>query len=143
MNAPNTLAELQRQYAILVRQFDVEPHVAVLHTTRQDDGSPHIELHGNSFDYVVTERGSEWSREQGLSLDDVLYLLLKSVTGHVAMKQERITRITRVGEIDGRSVWFPLQESLMGQLRAEWGARLQEEHRLILLRHPFKDYSPS
>ena len=136
MSDPNPLVDLQHQYEVLCQRFDVEPHVKVFNKTRQDDGSPHIELHGKSFDYVITERGAELIRERGLSMDDVLFLLLKGVTGQVARKYEMSTR---VGGMDGRSVWFPLQERLMAELRLEWGVRLKEEHRRILLRYPFEE----
>jgi len=136
MNNINPLTELEHRYKSLVDIFDVAPDVKAFHKTRQDDGSPHIELNRNRFDYVITERGQEWDRQRGLSADDILYLLLKTVTGRVASHYELKNRVPG---IDGRSVWFPLQENLMSGLRPEWGLKLREEHRLILLRSPFKN----
>lgn len=120
----------------MAKPFKVHKTSKQFHTTPQPHGAPHIELHGDSFHYVVCERGTEFKRIKSLSEDDVLYLLLQNVTHEVATRYEVKNRIEG---IDGRSVWFPYQENLLSKLNPEWGERLKEKHRLILEKYPYSN----
>ncbi len=119
----------------MVADLDVEPYYKAFHTTPQHDGSPHIEIEGKKFVFVVTERGSEFERIPGLSADEVLYMLLNGITQHMATTYELQNRVAGA---DGRSVWFPYQERLMEELKPDWGARLRQEHQRVLEIHPFR-----
>jgi hypothetical protein len=134
MSDASPLLALAKEFRALVASLPVPGYYKAFHTQPQHDGSPHIELVMGKFEYVVTERGSEFERVTGLSGDDVLYMLMESVTMHMATQYELKNR--RAG-IDGRSVWFPYQEELMRQLKPEWGARLSEYHAKVLEKHPF------
>lgn len=37
------------------------------------DGSPHVEIYGNHYDYVISERGVEMSRKSTSSESELLY----------------------------------------------------------------------
>jgi hypothetical protein len=130
-----SLAELAEKFQTLAAGLDVEPHFKVFCTTPQHDGSPHIEVAAGKFQFVVTERGSEFERIKDLSADDVLYLLFEGVTQHMATRYELRNRLPG---IDGRSVWFPYQERLMEGMNHSWGERLKEKHRRLLDDHPFR-----
>jgi hypothetical protein len=117
----------------LAAQLDVEPYYKVFHTSRQDDGTPHVEMREGKFEFVVTERGSELERLSGLDSDAVLYQLFQGITFVMATAYELRNRKPSG---DGRAVWFPYQEELMAGLRPSWGVRLKEEHRQILLSYP-------
>jgi hypothetical protein len=134
MSEITTLSALAQKFRALVAGLNVEPYFKSFHTTPQHDGSPHIEIVDGGFQFVVTERGSEFQRIGNLSADDVLYLLLKGVTSHMATTYELNNRIPNT---DGRQVWFPYQENLMSILNSSWGERLKEEHQHILQKHPF------
>lgn len=136
MDERASLDSLAREFRRLVRDLDVEDYFKRFHTMAQHDGSAHIELRDDGFHYVVTERGSEFERIAGLDADGVLYRLLKGVTLRIATRYELKHRQEGV---DGRSVWFPFQEALMGKLDPRWGERLRAEHEAILREHPFAD----
>lgn len=93
-------------------------------------------MKSGKFEYVVTERGSELERISGLDSDQVLYLLLKGITGVIATSYELRNRKPNG---DGRAVWFPYQEKLMSSLRPSWGVRLKAAHEHILQTHPFNE----
>lgn len=101
----------------MVQGLDVEDYFKSFHTTPQHDGSPHIESNGDRFHFVVTERGSELERIKDLTSDEVLYLLFEGITFHMATKYELKNR---KDGIDGRRVWFPYQEQIMGTLNIQW-----------------------
>lgn len=130
-----SLTDLAQKFQTMVAGLDVELYYKSFHTTPQHDGSPHIEVADGKFQFVVTERGSEFERIGNLSADDVLYLLFEGITLHMATTYELKNRVPG---IDGRSVWFPYQEGLMENLNSSWGERLREEHRRVLKNHPFR-----
>lgn len=134
MERTKSLSSLAKEFRRMVRDLDVHASYKSFHTTPQHDGSPHIEAHEGKFHYVVTERGTEFERIEGLSADDVLYLLFESVTFEMATRYELRNRKEGV---DGRSVWFPYQEDLMAKLSPPWGEKLKAEHEAILKEHPF------
>ena len=129
------LADLEKKFRAMVADLEVEPYYKMFHTSPQHDGSPHIEIANGRFQFVVTERGSEYERVGDLSADDVLYLLLDGITQQMATTYELQNRIP---ETDGRSVWFPYQEHLMERLNPSWGERLRDEHRRVLASHPLR-----
>ena len=132
-----SLSTLGNRFRKMVRDLDVPDYFKTFHTTPQHDGSPHVETEGGTFYFVVTERGSEIERVRCSSADEVLYLLLRSITQYVATQYECEKR--QEG-IDGRTIWFPYQEKLMADLRPEWGERLKKEHRDTLARYPFRSH---
>lgn len=135
MNDITSLSALAQKFRAMAEDLDVEPYYKSFHTTPQHDGSPHIEVADGKFQFVFTERGSEFERIGNLSADDVLYLLFDGITQRMATTYELKNRIP---EIDGRSVWFPYQERLMESLNAAWGERLRKEHQHVLANHPFR-----
>lgn len=128
-----SLSGLEAEFRSLTEHLDVEPYYKVFHTSRQDDGAPHVEMIAGKFDFVLTERGSELERIPGLDSDAVLYLLFKGITLVMATSYELRNR-KPCGA--GRAIWFPYQEQLMAGLRPSWGIRLKAEHEQILLSYP-------
>lgn len=135
MNDIASLTALAKKFRSMAAGLDVEPYYKSFHTTPQHDGSPHIEVANGKFQFVVTERGSEFERVENLSADNVLYLLFNGITQHMATMYELQNRMP---ETDGRSVWFPYQECLMENLSPSWGERLRDEHQRVLANHPLR-----
>lgn len=130
-----SLSALAAEFCSMVEHLDAESYYKAFHTSPQHDGSPHVEMKSEKFEYVVTERGSELERISGLDSDQVLYLLLRGITCVIATSYE--LRIRQPSD-DVRAVWFPYQEKLMSSLRPSWGVRLEAEHEQIMQTYPFK-----
>src|SRR6478672_8912480 len=62
-------------------------------TVPQHDGSPHVEVVGGRYHYVVTERGLEHERRIAQDEDEILYWLLDDVTTGIALQFELENRI--------------------------------------------------
>ena len=135
MNRITTVEGIGRRFRELVKHLDVHPCYKTFHTMPQHDGSPHIEQSGDEFDYVITERGSEYARFRTTDPDEILYKLVDSATQVAATNYELKHRIA--GR-DGREIWFPYQEDLLHAIKPEWGARKRDEHMRILINHPYK-----
>ncbi len=135
MSEITSLSDLAHKFRAMVAGLDVEPYYKSFQTTPQYDGSPHIEVADGKFQFVVTERGSEFERISNLSADDVLYLLFQGITRRMASTYELQNRAP---ETDGRSVWFPYQERLMESLNPAWVERLRKEHQHVLANRPLR-----
>ena len=99
------------------------------------DGRPHIEV-GDTYDWVVCERGSEVTRRKTLDLDELLYWIFESATFSAATSWEVRNRIP--GQ-DFRRLLFGRQRELLSQLSPAWALRRDEELKPTLRDHPFND----
>lgn len=105
-------------------------------TLRTDDGAPHVEFVDGKYNYVVTERGSEFERRIAQNEDEVLYWLMSDVVTSISLQFELENRIA--GQ-DSRRQWFAKSIELLGRLDPNWTARKESEYKVVLERHPFRD----
>lgn len=108
----------------------------VIHTRPVGDGTPHIEIDGGRYFYVISERGFEFSREQIESLDELLYRIFTRVTFHMAVTYELKHRVAHQ---DSRRLIFSKQLELMGTLSLQWQRRTERKIREILEAAPYVD----
>ncbi|MBW7912285.1 MAG: hypothetical protein H3C54_00940 [Taibaiella sp.] len=89
------------------------------------DAEPHVEIRNGELFYVVVERGKEIRRDKAVDLDDLLYLIFKTITFDMACRY-----LIRLGtdSTDQRSIIFSKQEELLGILNEEWKLLVQVEH---------------
>lgn len=105
-------------------------------TVRQDDGFEHLEIIGDEYHLVVTERGLELSRRKTKSKDEILYWLVSSFAWGLASKFELENRIENQ---DFRRLFFAKQIEYLKIVNEDWARRKQKEFDDILARHPFND----
>jgi hypothetical protein len=105
-------------------------------TIRTDDGSPHVEFVDGKYNYVVTERGSEFQRKIARDEDELLYWLMADVVTGVSLQFELENRIP--GQ-DSRRQWFAKSIELLGRLDPKWAERKESEYQVVLELHPFRD----
>jgi len=106
MDNEEKIQAIGREFRDLVNDFDIHPGYKRFSTIPQHDGSPHIEMEGDDYCFVVTERGQEYERIRSTDPDEILYLLVEGVTSIVATKFELENRVENQ---DGRRIWFPYQ----------------------------------
>ena len=83
--------------------------------------------------FIISERGTEFSREKFDDIDDFLYHIFSSATFSMSCAYELKNRI--VGK-DCRRIIFEKQEELLGQLNETWRERKHASH---LKAAPFDD----
>ncbi|RLD03043.1 MAG: hypothetical protein DRI65_13725 [Chloroflexota bacterium] len=131
------LHELRKSFDALCHNLTAgEEYRSWFKTSPAHDGSAHIELAGDTFQFVVTERGSEFERRQTKDAEVVLYWLMSHVTSDMALGYELHNR--RPQE-DFRRQYFAEQERLLRLLRSDWADAFGERMRDILKAHPFSD----
>ncbi|NWJ26071.1 hypothetical protein [Rhizobium sp. RM] len=113
-------------------------------TTRQDDGSPHVEIRRGLYEIVVTERGQETQRMSGLSLPDAARWFLSGMAfGHACASELKDRRAPENAppldyglKDDGYSRWNWMAPAIatMHRISPEMGA-FMEQHYAEVLRH--------
>lgn len=90
------------------------------------DGTPYVESNGGGFDYVISERGSEYRREPGTA-DEVMGKLFISITSGLSHSYG-----FRRGGPEPLLACFDEQEQLLALLDSGWAAeaaRQNQSHR--------------
>ena len=101
------------------------------------DATPYIEVDNDGYMYfIISERGTEFSREKFDDIDDFLYHIFSSATFSMACAYELKNRIE---DKDCRRMIFEKQEELLGQLNETWRERKHASHLLLLKGAPFDD----
>ncbi|HPF37245.1 MAG TPA: Imm63 family immunity protein [Phycisphaerae bacterium] len=102
----------------------------------QHDGSSHVEIEGNTWVYVSTERGQRLSERRTNSDDEILYWLVSDLTRSMATEFELAHRDDGG---DSRRKWFAKDIELLERVNREWAIRKSAEYDRILVEHPFTD----
>lgn len=95
----------------------------------RQDGTPHVEITGDEYHFIVCERGTEFSRQSTFDKQKILFWIFDSITFTMASKEELTNR--RVDE-DPRIQLFEIQEQLITQIDKEFGELLHMKHQRLL-----------
>ena len=113
-----------------------EPNDLPTFNVPEHSGRAHIEIHGDTYHYAITDRGQEFERYTTTSLHELLYRIFRDVTfsmaAHLAHGHQN------PGE-DFRRAMFTQQLLLLRRLNPAWEARCHLEHLEVLASHPFVD----
>lgn len=96
-----------------------------------------VRIKESVFTLFHQERGKRHCLIESRDANEILYVMLKSVTLFLATNYEKVHRNT--GE-DSRRQWFASQERMMSSLETSWSARLVIEHLRVLKAAPFNDH---
>jgi hypothetical protein len=129
----DTLSTLRKSFAAICDKLATD---CLFQTTPRHDGSPHVEIAGNTYSYVITERGSEQERRTTQSRDEILYWLVSDVVFSLAASYELKHR--KAGQ-DSRRLFFARELELLSKVSADWAARKNAEFQAILALNPYRD----
>ena len=97
----------------------------------------HIEVNSRGDQYVIVERGQEWSQLTTRSLDKPLYQIFEGITTELASSYELQHRLETQGS---RRIRFQRQVGLLVELSVQWAKRQASKHDDILRQAPFDDW---
>lgn len=148
LKRPDPLEDLQDLINSLWRKTGLGGCVTVS-PTRSDDGSPHIERHGDKYDIVISERGSERKRIPGLSLPVAARWFVFGMAARHSQSSELRDRRT-LGDApllagglkdDGYSRWNWMAPTiaLMRQISPTFGDWAAQEYAQTLLEYPLSE----
>ncbi|MEX1827165.1 Imm63 family immunity protein [Luteibacter sp. CQ10] len=133
---PQTLQSLQQRMWDLGQRIGAPKDLLVVRKEASGVGDPYIDCDGKSFLYIVSERGTEFSRKVVSSEEELLHLLLSDAVSQMAWDYELDHR---VDGRDPRRIAFQKMIELMDRLDPSWGAQMRAETEEILLNAPYKD----
>jgi len=132
-----TVDEIQELVNKLAEKINAPSHYLPTFSTPKGDATPNIEIDSSGlYNYVISERGSEFERRITSDLNDLLYWIFASVTFSMACDYELKNRVENK---DFRRIMFAKQEELLGILDKSWEEKESEEHQAILVNSPFDD----
>lgn len=99
-------------------------------------GTPHVETDGDTYAYVVTERGFEFNRKSTKDLDELLYWIFDGIAFSMAVDYELKHRKEGV---DSRRTIFERQLEILSSLNPDWVRLTRKEIDETLKETPFDD----
>lgn len=63
MNSDRMIKKLRIKYKSMIEIIGADSKIWQLNTTPRHDGIPHVEINDEAYHYVITERGSEYQRD--------------------------------------------------------------------------------
>jgi len=133
MNSDTMIKNLRIKYKSMIEIIGADLKKWQLNTAPRHDGSPHVEINGEAYHYVITERGSEYQRDIIFNTDEILYLLIRNVTFHLALEFELVNRDENQ---DFRYILFYYEEVLMKMISNEFYNKIYAYHDSFL-KHPY------
>ena len=130
------MQQLQADFNRLCQPLYPNGTPPVLQTTPGHDGTTHIEIHGNQYHYLATDRGVEVMHQITSDINEMLYWLVRDVTWGKAVGYEFRHRIP--GQ-SFRRLLFAKYLEYMAQVDSVWTERLRQEIDAILAKHPYDD----
>jgi hypothetical protein len=131
-----SIGAIGARFRRLVRAFDVHPAFKRFSTSPSWFGDPYVEQNGDTYAYLVSERGTEYERRETNDPDELLYWLVSHTTAEAAQQFELAHRVP--GK-DSRRIWFAKHVELMENIRSDWGSRTREEYENVLKEAPYDD----
>jgi len=131
-----TLRAVKNQVNRLAKQINASKNVLPTFGTSKHDGTPHIEIDGEKYRYVVYDRGSIVRSWQTLDIQELLYWIFQDVTSQMGNSYELAHRNPNV---DSRKLAFHHRLELLEKLNLEWKEKEQQKIKEILRSHPYSD----
>ena len=102
------------------------PHNALIVLTEPSDyGKPYLDISQDSYEYIYSERGYEFSRKSTKNLDELLYWIIYPVVHQMAMEYELKHRLDE--NEDCRKIIFPKLIEYLGKINPLWAVRAENE----------------
>jgi len=133
----HSLDDILKRITELASKINAPAHLLPTYHFPIGDATPYIEVDDNGYMFfIISERGTEFSREKFDNIDDFLYRIFSGVTFSMACRYELKNRIE---DKDCRRMIFTKQVELLERLNDTWGERQNATHQLFLKAAPFDD----
>ena len=131
-----SISDLQKRVDAIVLNIGA-PRLSInLSSSPFDDGTPYISFDNNKYNYICSERGTEFSRRVTDAEDELLYWIIFDLVHRIAFQYELKHRID---DSDGRRIAFPKVIELMTEINPIWGLKSQREIEMTLALAPYND----
>jgi len=128
--------EIQRQADEMILRAGFPKHSVNLSSAPYGDGTPYISFENDSYNYIYSERGYEFSRKVTHSLNTLLYWIMCEFAYKIAYQYELDHRVE--GR-DGRRIAFPKFVEIMANMNPAWESEARVDIQKILAEAPYDD----
>lgn len=128
--------EIQRQADEMILRAGFPKHSVNLCSAPYGDGTPYISFENDSYNYIYSERGYEFSRKVTHSLNTLLYWIMSEFVYKMAYQYELDHRVE--GR-DGRRIAFPKFIEIMANMNPAWESEARVDIQKILAEAPYDD----
>lgn len=132
------LEALRQEFFVIAEHLTAPRNLIQFYTRRQDDGAYHLEVVGDEYHYISTERGKTLNVRITRDPKEVLFWLTENLTKLMASEYELNHRVERQ---DSRRLRFAKHVELMESIDHLWAERVADKYESILVKHPFDDRS--
>ncbi len=130
-----TVTEIEKIVKQLAEKINTPSYYLPTFSLPKGDATPNIEIDSSGlYNYVISERGTEYERRITSDLKELLYWIFTSVTFFMACDFELKNRVKNR---DFRKIMFAKQKELLGILDRDWEEKERKEHQSILVNSPF------
>lgn len=81
----STIRKKVKEYG---KKIDAPTQLLSIHTTSDGFATPYIEIDENGYNYVVSERGTEFRRRKTQDINQLLYWILSDIVFNMAADYE-------------------------------------------------------
>lgn len=131
-----SISTIRKKVRELGGKINAPKHLLSIRTTSDGFGTPYIEISENRYNYVVSERGVEFKREQTKDISVLLYWIFKDIVFSMASDYELEHR--NPNEDNRRQLFGKILE-LMEQLDPQYLKWEKEDLNRILKENPYVD----
>ena len=129
----STIRKKVREYG---KKINAPSRLLTVPTTSDGFGTPYVEIDNTGYNYVVSERGTEFERRQTNDINKLLYWIFKSIVFIMASDYELDHRKPHE---DFRRQLFAKTIELMEKLDSNFLRWEKEEIEKILKENPYED----
>jgi len=131
-----SIGEVQESIFALSEDIDAPKQLLTVHSQPVGDGSYHLEIRDNGYNFVSSEKGVELDRKVTTDVSELYYWILDDVTLNMAISFEKANRIPAQ---DHRRVIFKRKIFLLKKLNQDWAIKAEFAMLEILKKSPFDD----
>ena len=132
-----TLQELQNQVEELAKKIDAPAKFLPTFGSSRNDGTPNIEISGNTYYYEASDRDAVCIHRRTTRLPKLLYWIFEHITHQMGFAYESAHRDPNVPL---RNLAFQHQLELLEILQYQWRELREREITEILDGHPYQYY---
>jgi hypothetical protein len=136
MTKTYSIATIRKKVRELGKKIGAPTHLLSIRTTSDGFGTPYVEINKSGYNYVVSERGTEFQRKQTQDISILLYWIFKDIVFSIASDFELEHR--KPNEDSRRQLFAKILE-LMEKLDPKYAKWEKEDLDNILKENPYMD----
>ncbi len=119
------ISEIQSEVFRLGSKVNAPYNDLIVITEPSSYGKPYLNISQDSYEYIYSERGYEFSRKSTKDIDELLYWIIYPVVHQMSVEYELAHRVNETE--DCRKVIFPKLLEYLGKINPAWAEKAEKE----------------